>query len=103
MSVHYHPSKSYVVADGLCRMTMGSVSHINESNKDLEKDVQRLVRLGVRLEDSPNGGFMIHHNSESYLVVEVKSKQHLDQSLIDLKESVLGNLNESFSLGQMVY
>ena len=69
MSVHYHPSKSYVVADGLCRMTMGSVSHINESNKDLEKDVQRLVRLGVRLEIFLNGGFMVHYNSESSLIV----------------------------------
>ena len=59
MSVLYHHGKANGVADGLCRMTMGSVSHINESNKDLEKDVQRLVRLGVRLEDSPNGGFMV--------------------------------------------
>ena len=47
------------------------------------------------LEDSPNGGFMVHHNSESCLVVEVKSKQHIDQGLMDLKESVLGKLNES--------
>ena len=32
-------------------------------------------------------------------MVEVKSKQHLDQSLMELKESVLGKHNESFSLG----
>ncbi|TMW97475.1 hypothetical protein EJD97_005423 [Solanum chilense] len=36
-----------------------------------------------------NGGFIAHHKSESSLVVEVKSKQHLDQSLMELKESVL--------------
>ena len=60
------------------------------------KDVHRLVLLGVRLEDSPNGGFMVHHNSDSSLVVEVKSKQHLDPLLMDLKESVLTKLNESF-------
>ena len=41
---------------------------------------------------------MVHQNSESSLVVEVKSKQHIDTSLIELKESVRGNLNESFSL-----
>ena len=64
------------------------------------KDVHRLARLGVRLEDSPNGGFMVHHNSESSLVVEVKSKKHLDQSLMELMESVIGKLNESFSLGE---
>ena len=55
-------------------------------------DVHRLARLGFRLEGSPNSRFMVHHNFESYLVVEVKSKQHLDQPLMELKESVLGNL-----------
>ena len=45
---------------------------------------------------------MVHHNSGSSLVVEVKYKQHLDQSLMDLKESVLDKLNESFSLGDGV-
>ena len=29
----------------------------------------------------------------------MKSKQNLDQPLMDLKKSVLGKLNESFSLG----
>ena len=63
------------------------------------KDVHRLARLGVRLENSPNGGFMVHNNSESSLIVEVKSKQHLDKSLMEFKESVLGKLNEAFSMG----
>ena len=53
------------------------------------KDVHRLARLGVRLEDSPNGGFMVHHNSNSSLVVEVKSKQHLDPLLMELKNLCL--------------
>ena len=55
-------------------MTMGSVSHVEESKKDLVKDVYWLAYLNVRVEDSPNGGFMVHHNSELSLVVEVKSK-----------------------------
>ena len=66
------------------------------------KDVHRLARLGVSLENSPNGGFMVHQNSESALVVEKKCKQDLDQSLMKLKESVLGKFNKSFSLGEMV-
>ena len=61
------------------------------------KDVHRLTWLGVWLEDSPKGGFIVHHNSESSLVVEVKSKQHLDSLLMELKESVLNKYNESFS------
>ena len=93
MNILYHPGKANVVVDTLNIMTMGSVSHIDEVKKSLVKDVHR---LGLRLKDSPNGGFMVHHNFESSLVVEVKSKQHLDQPLIEMKESVLGKLNESF-------
>ena len=38
---------------------------------------------------------MVHHNSESSLVIEVKSKQH---PLMDLKTSVLSKHNGTFSL-----
>ena len=48
MSVLYHPSKANVVADGLSRVTIGSVSHVEEAKKELVKDVHRLGRLGVR-------------------------------------------------------
>ena len=50
------------------------------------KDVHKLSCLGVQLKDSPSGGFMVHHNSNSSLLVEVKSKQHLDPLLIELME-----------------
>ena len=78
---------------------MCSVSHIDEAKKNLVKDVHKLVRLGVRLKDSWNGGFMVLHNSKLSLVVEVKSKQHFDKSLMEFKESILGKLNKTFSLG----
>ena len=102
MSIQYHPNKDNVVADALSRMTMGSVSHVEEAKKDLVRNVHMLARLGVRLEKSPNGSFMVHHKFESSLVVEVKSNKHLDQPFKDLKESVIGKLNESFSLGGMM-
>ena len=92
MSCLYLPDKANVVANALIHMIMGSVSHVEEAKKDVVKDVHRLDRLGVRLEDSPNGGFMVHNNSESYLVVEVMSKQHLDQPLMELKEWFLLSL-----------
>ena len=88
-----------MVAATLSRMTMGSVFHVKESKKDLVKDVHMLARLGVRLEDAPNGCFMVHHNSKSSSMVEMKSKHHLDQPLMELKESVLSKRNETFSLG----
>ena len=58
-----------------------------------------LARLGVRLEDSSNGSFMVHNNSESSLVIVVKSKQNLGKSSMEFKESVLGKLNKTFSRG----
>ena len=64
--------------------------------------MHRLARLEMRLDSAPDAGVVLHHNSKSSLVVEVKSKQHLDLSLMELKESVLSKLNESFSLGGMV-
>ena len=97
MTILYHPGKANVVADALRHMTIGSVCHEEEAKKDLVKDVHRFARLGVRLEDSPNGGLMVHNNSESSLVVEVKPKEHLDQPLMELKKSVLIKLNESLS------
>ena len=62
MSLHYHPRKANVVADALRCMTMGSVSHIDEAKKYLVRDVHRWARLGVRLEVSLGGGFMVHNN-----------------------------------------
>ena len=75
------------------RMTMGSISHLDEAKKDLARQVHRLGRLGVSLDSSPDGGAIVHHHSDSSLMVEVQSKQHLDLSLLELKESVLGKLS----------
>ena len=88
MSVLYNPGKASVVVDALSRMTMGSVSHVGEAKTDLVEDVHRFSRLGIRLKDSNNGSFVIHNNFESSLVVEVKSKQHLDMLLIELKKLI---------------
>ena len=99
--VLYHTGKANVVEDDLSHMIMCMMSHVEEVKKDLVKDVHRLARLGVRLDDSPNGGSMVYNNSKSSLVVDVKSKQHLDILFMELKKLVLRKLNESFSLGGM--
>ena len=65
MSVLYHSDKDNMVTDAPSRMTMGSVAHVEEGKKYIVNDVHRLAWLSVRLEDSPKGGFIIHHNSES--------------------------------------
>ena len=64
MSVLYHPGKANVLADALSCMTIGSVSHIDKAKNDLVRDVHRLSRLGVRLEDLfSDGSFMVNNNS----------------------------------------
>ena len=46
-------------------MIIGSLSHVEEGNKDLLKDDHRFSRLGVWLEDSRKRISMVHHNFES--------------------------------------
>ncbi|KAH0695863.1 hypothetical protein KY289_013345 [Solanum tuberosum] len=97
ISVLYHPGKANVVTDALSRVSMGSVAHIEDEKKDLVREIHRLAQLGVQLRDSSKSGFMVHHCSESSLVVEVKFKQHLDTTLMELKESVLDKSVEALS------
>ena len=99
MSVLYNPGKANVVADAPSRLSRGSVSHVEESNRNIVVDVLFLAHLGVQIESSLNVGMVVHHNSASSLVVKVKSKQHLDPLFMELKELVLGKMNESFSQG----
>ena len=82
-----------VFGDALSRMTMGRVSHVEELNIHYVKDFHKLARLGVRFEVNPNYSFVVHNNSKLSLVVDMKSKKHIDPSLIELKEFVLGKLN----------
>ena len=98
INVDYNAGKANIVADALSRMRTGSTTHI-EDEKDLAKYVHRLSRLGVRLIDSTSGGVSVHHSSASSLVVEVKKGQHIDLVLMELKDSVLIKMNESFALG----
>ena len=79
------------------------MSHVEDSKRNLAKEVHRFACLVVRIESYPNGGMVVHHNSESSLVFDGKSKQHLDSLFIELKESILGKMNESFSQGRMVF
>ena len=50
------------------------------------------------MESALDVGDVIHHNSEPFILVEVKSKQYLDLALMELKKSVLGKIDQSFSL-----
>lgn len=93
----YHLCKANMVLDALSRLNMGGVSHVEARKKDQVKDVLRLVFDWKILNDV----FAVHHNFESSLVVEVMSKQYLDPSLTEFKESVLCKFNKVLSLGMV--
>ena len=67
MSVLYHPGKANVVADALSKLSMGSVSHVEDGKKELVRDVHRLAHLGVQLVDSNDGRVLVQKGSESSL------------------------------------
>ena len=81
MSMHYHPGKENAVADALSRLYMGSVAHVNEETKELEKDVHRLARLGVRLMSISDSGVIVQNGAKSTSVLEVKEKEDSDPIL----------------------
>ena len=93
-SILYHPGKDNTMANVLSRVSMGSVSHVDNSKKDIVKEVHRFSYFGVLLEESSKDGFMVIHNSKSSLVIDLKFKKHLDPFLIEFKELVLRKNNE---------
>src|SRR5688572_32686051 len=99
MSVLYHPGKVNVVGDALSRLSMNSVSHVEDEKKELVREVHRLARLGVRLVDSSDGGVVVLNGSESSLMMDVKAKQDMYPSFVKLKKSVETKVIEAFSKG----
>ena len=59
----FNPGKANVVADALSRLSMNSVSHVEDENKELVREVHHFARLGVRFVDSSNGSVTIQNGS----------------------------------------
>ena len=74
MSVHYNPGKANVATDALSRLSMGSVSHVEEKLKEIVKDIHKVARLGVRLMSISDNGVVVQNGAKSSLVVDVKEK-----------------------------
>ena len=83
MSVHYHPGKANVVADALSRLSMGSVSHVEEKIKELVKYVHRLSHLGVRLMSISDSGVTVQNGAKSSLVVELRKSKRVMRSCLN--------------------
>ena len=103
MSVHYHPSKVNVVADALSRLSLRSVAHIEEKNKQAIEGVHMFACLGVHIMRICDSGVTVQNGAELSLVVEVKEKQDSYPILLELKGVVHHQKIEVFSQGEMVY
>ena len=88
MSVHYRTCKANVVADAFIRLSICSVSNIDDEKKELVKGVHQFARLGVRLVDTLSRGVSVHSCFESSCVIDVKDKEHLDPVPMKMKDSV---------------
>ncbi|XP_070023213.1 uncharacterized protein [Nicotiana sylvestris] len=78
---------------------MGSLAHLKEFQRPLAREVHQLASLGVRLEDSNEGGVIMYNKAESSFVAEVKEKQFNDPLLRQLKEGSHKHKTTAFSFG----
>ncbi|WMV25175.1 hypothetical protein MTR67_018560, partial [Solanum verrucosum] len=74
-------------------------AHVDIGDREMAREVHRLARLGVRLEEVGNGGVVVVDGARSSLVDEVLAKQDLDSSLLELKALVKKGKVEVFSQG----
>ncbi|KAF3684468.1 hypothetical protein FXO38_00255 [Capsicum annuum] len=88
MSLHYHPGKANIVDDALSRLSMGSLSYVEETKREMVKDIHRLANLGVRILDSKDGGVIVHELAKSSLCAEVKEKKVEDPILMQIKKDM---------------
>lgn len=78
--------KANVVSDVLSRVSMGSMTHIENGNKGLIKELHHLTYLGVRLNSLSNGGMLVQNRVKSCLVEGVKEKKDMGLTLVELKK-----------------
>ncbi|XP_070013345.1 uncharacterized protein [Nicotiana sylvestris] len=92
--------KANVVADALSRKSMGSLAHLEAYQRLLAREVYQLACLGVRLDDSNEGGVIVQNRVESSLVAEVKENHYNDPLIAQLREGIHKHKTTAFSLGK---
>lgn len=75
MSLHYTLGKANVVTDGLSRLSMGILTHVDKEKRELVRDVHHLANLRVCLFDSKYGSVIVQEVAKSSIGAEVKVKK----------------------------
>ncbi|XP_070045660.1 uncharacterized protein [Nicotiana tomentosiformis] len=99
INILYHQSKANVVADALSRKSMGALTHLAVQRRTLGREIQKLAKDGIRLDETEEGGITAYALIQSSLVVHVKAKQDEDSYLVKLKERFRNKEIIVFTLG----
>ncbi|KAF3672357.1 putative 3-oxoacyl-[acyl-carrier-protein] reductase, chloroplastic-like isoform X1 [Capsicum annuum] len=70
------------------KLSMGSLSHMDEETQNLVKDIHHLTNLGVCLLDFEDGGVIVQEVERSSLGAKVKEKQILDPIMMQINNDV---------------
>lgn len=62
------------ITDAFSRVSLGSMAHVKNGNKELVKELHHLPCLGVRLNNLSNGGVLVPNGVKSSLMEKVKEK-----------------------------
>ena len=77
-----------MVVDALSKLSMGSLTNLEERKWELVKDIDCLLNLGVRLVDSKDGSMIVQEVVRSSLGEEIKKKLPLDLVFKKIKSDV---------------
>ena len=64
MSILYYLGKANLVDYSLSTLSMSSTAHVEDEKGDLDEDLQKLARLGVRLMVSTEGGIVVTNGAD---------------------------------------
>lgn len=96
MSINYHPNKANLLANAPSRLSMGSITRVEEERNELGKDVHSLVQLGVHIMIISDCGVTIQNGLESSFVEKTKKNQYTDLILLQLKGAIHYHIIEVF-------
>lgn len=82
---------------------MNSIAHIDDDKRVLDKDVYWLDYLGIILSGSNEIGMLVQNGSKSSLVANVKAKQVMNPTLVELTKLIVYKKIEIFSQSEIEY
>ncbi|XP_060198678.1 uncharacterized protein LOC132627378 [Lycium barbarum] len=84
LNILNHPGKVNVAADAFSLKSMGTLAYLHAQDMPIGREIQRLARLGVQLNETEDGELVGIPQARSDIVERIKSKQYKDGLLVKL-------------------